>query len=94
MRLGLVSILDSLRAAIRLRTGEKELKDSLRVIPEPLGAVPFERFLDQQLALVMETLPESLQKVMVQNLGEISVGFELDWIAFHDFCDRHLGFEI
>jgi hypothetical protein len=92
-RFGLVSILDSLREALRLRPGEKELKNSLPLIPAALGAVPLERFSDQQFALVMETLPESLQKVMVQNLGEISVGLELDWIAFHDFCYRHLGFK-
>jgi hypothetical protein len=90
-RFGLVSIRDSLWEAVRLRSGEKELKKSLRLTPGVLGAVPFEWFLHQQSGLVMETLPESLQTVMVESLGEVSIGLELDWIAFHDFCDRHLG---
>jgi hypothetical protein len=90
-RYGLVSIRDSFCETIRLQSGEKELKKSLRLMPGALGAVPFERFPDQQWGLIMETLPESLQRVMVESLGEISVGLELDGIAFHEFCDRHLG---
>jgi hypothetical protein len=90
-RSGLVSIRDSFCETIRLQSGEKELKKSLRLMPGALGAVPFERFPDQQWGLIMETLPESLQRVMVESLGEISVGLEINLIAFHDFCDRHLG---
>jgi hypothetical protein len=89
-RFGLVPIRDSFCEAIRLLSGEKELGKALRLMPGALGTVPFGRFLDQQSGLVMETLPESLQRVMAQSLGEVSVGLELNWIAFHDFCDRHL----
>jgi hypothetical protein len=89
-RSGLVSIRDSFCEAIRLQSGEKELKKSLRLMPGALGTVPFEWFLSQQSGLVMETLPESLQRLMAQSLGEISVGLELILIAFHVFCDRHL----
>jgi hypothetical protein len=90
-RYGLVSIRDSFCETIRLRSGEKELKKSLRLMPGAMGTVPFEWFLSQQSGLVFETLPEPLQRVMAQSLGEISVGLEINLIAFHDFCDRHLG---
>ena len=56
-----------------------------------LGTVPFEEFLHQQSSLVMETLPQSLRRLMVGCLNEMCIGLEFDWISHHDFCDRHLG---
>ena len=58
-----------------------------------LSTLPFERFRDQQPALIMESLPERIRRVMVESLNHIEVGLELDSILYHDFCERVLGIQ-
>jgi len=88
---GLVPMRDALVQALQPEPNEVEARKYLRPILLTMGPAPFERFMDQQPALVMETLPDSLRSLMIGCLSEIFIGLELDWISFHDFCDRHLG---
>jgi len=90
-RFGLVPLRDSLLQPLRLEASEVEARKCFRPMLWGLGTVPFERFFDQQPALVMETLPQSLRRLMVGCLNEMCIGLELDWISHHDFCDRQLG---
>jgi hypothetical protein len=92
-RFGLVPLRDSLLQPLRPEASEVEARKRFRPMLWGLGTVPFEEFLPQQSALVMETLPQSLRRLMVGCLSEMCIGLELDWISHHDFCDRHLGLE-
>lgn len=88
---GLVPLRDSLLDALRLEASEVEARKCFRPMLSGLGTVPFKEFLDQQPALVTETLPQSLRTLMIGRLNEMCIGLEFDWISHHDFCDRHLG---
>jgi len=90
-RFGLVPVRDSLSQPLRLEATEVEARKCVRPMLWGLGTVRFEEFLDQQPALVMETLPQPLRRLMVGSLNEMCVGLELDLISHHDFCERHLG---
>jgi len=90
-RFGLVPLRDSLMQPLRLEPAEVELRKSCGPMLWGLGSAPFERFLDQQPGLVMETLPQALRRLMIGCANELGIGLEFDWIAYHDFCDRHLN---
>ncbi len=90
-RFGLVPLRDSLLQPLRLKASEVEARKRFRPMLWGVASAPFEGFLDQQPALVMETLPPPLRRLMIGCLNEICIGLELDWISYHDFCDRHLG---
>jgi hypothetical protein len=87
----LAPLRDSLLQPLRLEASELETKKCFWPMLWGLGTVRFEEFLDQQPALVMETLPPALRRLMVGCLNEMCIGLEFDWISYHDFCDRHLG---
>jgi len=89
-RFGLVPLRDSLLQPLRLEASEVEARKLFRPMLWGVATVPFQEFLDQQPALVMETLPPSLRRLMVGCLNEMCIGLELDWISYHDFCDCHL----
>ena len=90
-RFGLVPLRESLLQPLRLEANEIEARKGFRPMLWGLATVPFEGFLDQQPGLVMETLPPPLRRLMIGCLNEMCIGLELDWISYHDFCDRHLG---
>jgi len=90
-RFGRVPLRDSLCQPLRLEREEVELRKCFRPMLWGLSTVPFGGLLDQQPALIMDFLPEWIRRVMVQCLNEIAVGLELDWISYHDFCERRLG---
>ncbi len=87
----LVPLRDSLLQPLRLEASEVEARKCFRPMLWGLGTAPFEEFVDQQPALVMENLPPSLRRTMVGCLNEMCIGLEFDRISHHDFCDRHLG---
>ena len=91
LRFGRVTLRDSLCQPLRLQREEVELRKCFRPMLWGLSSVPFERFLDQQPALIMDSLQGWISRVMVRCLNEIAVGLELDWISYHDFCQRRLG---
>ena len=90
-RFGLVALRESLMQPLRLEANEVETRKCLRPMLWGVATAPFEGLLDQQPGLVMETLPPPLRRLMIRSLNEMSIGLELDWISYHDFCDRHLG---
>ncbi len=90
-RFGKVSLRDALCQPLRLRREEIELRKCFGPMLWGLSTTPVDRFLDQQPALIMESLPDQLRRVMVQCLNEISIGLELDLISFHNFCEGRLG---
>jgi hypothetical protein len=90
-RFGGVPLRDSLSQSLRLEREEVELRKRFFPMHWGLSTLPFERFRDQQPALIMESLSERIRRVMVQCLNEIEVGLELNSILYHDFCQRRLG---
>lgn len=90
-RFGLVSLRESLMQPLRLEASEIETRQYFRPMLWGVATAPFEGLLDQQPGLVMETLPPPLRRLMIRCLNETCTGLELDWVSYHDFCDRHLG---
>jgi hypothetical protein len=90
---GRVPLRDSLCQPLRLEREEVELQKSFQPMLWSPSTVPFDGFLDQQPGLIMESLSDGIRRVMIQCLNEIAVGFELDWILFHDFCQHRLGIQ-
>ena len=90
-RFGLVPLRESLMQPLRLEANEVETRKCFRPMLWGVASAPFEGLLDQQPGLVMETLSPPLRRLMVRCLNEMCIGLELDWISYHDFCDRHLG---
>jgi hypothetical protein len=91
LRFGRVSLKNFLLQPLRLQREEVELRKCFPPMHGGLSTSPLERFLDQQPALIMESLHRSISRVMVQCLNEISIGLELDLVSYHDFCERRLG---
>ena len=85
-----IPLRDSLFQTLRLAKDELDLRKRFGPMLWGLSTAPFDRFLDQQPALIMETLPEPIRRVMIQCLSAICVGLELDLISFHNFCERQL----
>ena len=90
-RFGLVPLRETLMQPLRLGTNEVEARKYFRPMLWGVATVPFERLLDQQPGLVMESLSPPLRRLMARCLNEMCIGLELDLISYHDFCDRHLG---
>ena len=91
-RFSIIPLRDSLCQPLRLEREEVELRKCFQPMLWGLSTVPFDGFLDQQPALIMDSLQEWIRRrVMAQCLNEIAVGLELDWISYHDFCQRRLG---
>src|SRR5271168_3110445 len=67
-RFGLVPLRDSLLQPLRLEASEVEAREFFRPILWGVATIPFEEFLDQQPALVMETLPPSHRRLLVGRL--------------------------
>src|ERR1700675_3484671 len=61
-RSGLVPLRDSLLQPLRLEASEVEAREFFRTMLWGVATIPFEEFVDQQPALVMETIPPSLRR--------------------------------